>query len=66
MSQPKLYLGTTMSKMICPECQGNGYRRIWKDADQKEKIEIDCKYCKNQGEVYIDEDTLQKVRENGL
>ena len=36
---------------ICPACKGNGYRRIVKDNDPKEKVEIDCKVCNNQGEI---------------
>ena len=36
---------------ICPACKGNGYRRIIKDNDPKEKAVIDCKACNNQGEI---------------
>jgi DnaJ-class molecular chaperone len=36
---------------ICPACKGNGYRRIIKDNDPKEKVEIDCQVCNNQGEI---------------
>jgi len=47
-----------VNKIICPRCMGNGYRMIWKDAEQKEKIAIDCTYCKNQGEVEITPETV--------
>lgn len=46
-------------KMICNDCNGNGYRMIWKDADEKEKIAIDCNTCNNQGEIKIDVEDLQ-------
>ena len=38
-------------KNICPKCTGNGYRTIWKDADQKEKVTIQCSYCGSEGEI---------------
>jgi len=40
-------------KIICEKCKGNGYRMIWKDTDEKEKIAIDCNACNNQGEIAI-------------
>lgn len=46
-------------KMICNDCNGNGYRMIWKDTDQKEKIAIDCNTCNNQGEIKVDVEDLQ-------
>lgn len=52
-----------MSKIICPKCYGNGYRRIWKDLDEKTMIEIDCNYCNNQGEVDITSKHLDAVKE---
>ena len=38
-------------KNICPDCMGNGYRRIWKDQHEKEKITIQCKRCDSSGEL---------------
>ena len=38
-------------RKICEACLGNGYRRIWKDASQKEKIVIQCAKCESAGEV---------------
>tara|TARA_S200002703_G_scaffold9044_1_gene9001 strand:- start:5986 stop:6150 length:165 start_codon:yes stop_codon:yes gene_type:complete len=52
-----------MSKLICPKCYGNGYRRIWKDSDEKTMIEVDCVFCKNQGEVDITEENLKVIQE---
>ena len=46
-------------KIICNDCNGNGYRTIWKDTDQKEKIAIDCNTCNNQGEIKVDVEDLQ-------
>ena len=33
---------------------GNGYRRIWKDQHEKEKITIQCGKCESAGDV-VDE-----------
>ena len=52
-----------MSKLICPKCYGNGFRRIWKDVDEKTMIEIDCAFCNNQGEVDITEENLRVIKE---
>jgi|TARA_B100001059_G_scaffold136493_1_gene136850 hypothetical protein len=30
---------------------GNGYRRIWKDQYEKEKITIQCAKCESAGEI---------------
>ena len=30
---------------------GNGYRRIWKDSSEREKITIQCAKCEAAGEV---------------
>tara|TARA_R110002020_G_scaffold234531_3_gene446598 strand:- start:358 stop:507 length:150 start_codon:yes stop_codon:yes gene_type:complete len=30
---------------------GNGYRRIWKDQSEKEKITIQCAKCESVGEI---------------
>lgn len=46
-------------KIICPECHGNGY--ITKQVDAGRKIEDDCLYCQNQGEVDITEEVLNDL-----
>lgn len=38
-------------KVICEYCGGNGYRRIWKDTSETEKITIQCAACESQGEI---------------
>jgi hypothetical protein len=48
-----------LGKLICSDCNGNGYRMIWKDNNEKEKIAIDCNACNNQGEIEIGVDDLQ-------
>ena len=51
------------SKIICPACMGNGYRKITKDASQPDlKVEIDCQACNNQGEIKNDEKNIFAMR----
>ena len=40
-----------MVRKICDKCMGNGYRRIWKDQYEKEKITIQCAKCESAGEI---------------
>jgi len=40
-----------MVRKICETCMGNGYRRIWKDSSEREKITIQCAKCESSGEV---------------
>ena len=40
-----------MGRKICDRCMGNGYRRIWKDQYEKEKITIQCAKCESAGEI---------------
>ena len=40
-----------MVRKICDVCMGNGYRRIWKDTSETEKITIQCAVCESAGEV---------------
>jgi len=51
-------------KEICPDCQGNGYRRIWKDTSEVEKITIQCSTCDSEGELEIL--LPESLRENGV
>tara|TARA_R100000773_G_C4170589_1_gene84439 strand:- start:492 stop:659 length:168 start_codon:yes stop_codon:yes gene_type:complete len=48
--------------MVCPDCHGNGY--VGPSAKPEEQK--DCKLCKNQGEVEINEENLKHLRESGL
>ena len=38
-------------RKICEACMGNGFRRIWSDQHDKEKITIQCAVCDSAGEV---------------
>ena len=40
-----------MVRKICDACMGNGYRRIYKDTSEREKITIQCAVCNSAGEV---------------
>ena len=40
-----------MVRKICEMCMGNGYRRIWKDTSEEEKIVIQCSHCDSAGEI---------------
>ena len=40
-----------MVRKICGACMGNGYRRIYKDTSEREKITIQCAVCNSAGEV---------------
>jgi|DEB0MinimDraft_3_1074331.scaffolds.fasta_scaffold43862_2 DnaJ-class molecular chaperone len=50
-------------KSICPSCNGNGYRMIYKDASWQEKVPIDCAHCNNQGELSVEEPTIAQCEE---
>lgn len=52
-------------KIVCYKCNGNGFRKIYEDADGQRKIEIDCKFCNNQGEIDITEDVLKDLEASG-
>ena len=53
---------TKSSKLICPACKGNGYRRIMKDTSSEIGIEIDCEACDNQGEIENDKKIIHGLR----
>ena len=53
---------TKSNKRICPACNGNGYRKIMKDASSKIMIEIDCEACNNQGEILNNEKNIHALR----
>ena len=53
---------TSLSKLTCPACNGNGYRKIMKDASSKISVEIDCEACDNQGEVKNDTKNIYALR----
>ena len=53
---------TKHSKLICPACMGNGYRKVFKDQSSNLKVVIDCKACDNQGEVENDTKNIHALR----
>jgi hypothetical protein len=50
-------------RKICNACMGNGYRRIWKDTSETEKVTIQCAQCESAGEI---EDEDYSFDYNGL
>ena len=52
-----------MEKVICPYCKGNGYKRTLIE-EGREEIIIDCKTCKNQGEIMLDKERLESILNN--
>ena len=53
---------TNLNKRVCPACDGNGYRKIMKDASSKISVEIDCEACNNQGEIENDKKNIFAMR----
>ena len=54
---------TKLTKLICPACMGNGYRKITKDASHPNlKVVINCQACDNQGEIENDEKNTHALR----
>ena len=45
------------NRYICPECTGNGYKRIAKN------MVVQCEKCKSQGELPIKEPTIEELNE---
>ena len=41
-------------KYICPKCKGNGYNKVY-------DMIIQCDKCKSQGELDLEEPTLEEV-----
>ena len=46
-----------IGSFICPDCNGNGYVGSAKQPDECR----DCTRCKNQGEIAITEEELDKI-----
>ena len=51
-----------LTKLICPACMGNGYRKIFKDSSSNLRVVIDCEACDNQGEIKNDEKNIFAMR----
>jgi len=41
-------------KYICPECKGNGYKKIY-------DMIIQCENCKSEGELPMEEPTIEEL-----
>jgi DnaJ-class molecular chaperone len=62
MLHQQLYLVkdmTILGKAICPDCNGNGFVGSAKQPDECR----DCSKCKNQGEIVITEEEINKMLE---
>ena len=53
---------TNQTKIICPACMGNGYRKIFKDSSSDLKVVISCEACDNQGEIKNDTKNIFALR----
>ena len=53
---------TKSNKRICPTCNGNGYRKIFKDTSSNLKVVIDCEACDKQGEIKNDTKNIHALR----
>ena len=53
-------MANSKRKVICSVCNGNGFVRVpYKQA--YEEMWADCDFCKNQGEIEVEEDdTVQR------
>ena len=40
--------------MICPNCKGNGYKKIY-------DMIIQCEKCKSEGELLMEEPTIEEL-----
>ena len=45
------------NKYICPECKGNGYKRI------ADNMVVQCEKCKSQGELEMEAPTIEELNE---
>ena len=50
------------NKFICLACQGNGYRKIFKDSTSNINVVIDCEACNNEGEIENDKKNIHALR----
>ena len=51
------------SKIVCPACKGNGYRKVQEDASRPDlMVVINCQACDNQGEIKNDKKTIHALR----
>jgi len=43
-------------KYICPQCNGNGYNKVY-------DMIVQCDKCKSEGELPLEEPTLEELQE---
>lgn len=53
-------------KIICDECMGNGYIRVWEDKRELKKVTIQCTKCDSEGEVEINEENVFPARKDKI
>lgn len=41
-------------KYICPDCKGNGYKKIY-------DMIVQCEKCKSEGELLMEEPTIEEL-----
>ena len=46
-------------KIICPDCGGNGFVWVTPPTGKVDRWQTDCKRCKNQGELDINEENMK-------
>ena len=47
-----------MTKKICEVCKGNGFVRVPYEQSREEQW-ADCSFCKNQGEVEVEDEIVE-------
>lgn len=47
-------MANSKSKVICPDCGGNGYLRVPYEV-AKEEVHVQCSSCRSQGEIDVSE-----------
>ena len=50
------------SKVTCPACMGNGYRKIFKDSSSNLRVVISCEACNSEGEIKNNEKNINALR----
>ena len=54
-----------MAKKICEVCKGNGFVRVPYEIAREEQW-ADCSFCKNQGEIEVDDSPLDDFYDDVL
>jgi transcription elongation factor Elf1 len=51
------------NKLVCPKCGGKKYYYIF-NYDTRKRIMLNCDYCKAEGEVEINEETIKDLTDD--